>query len=119
MNTDRIVNAKPINPAELESDFWRTNAQNYLKDALNDPRKTDPKPEKAKNIILFLGDGMSLATVAATRVYIGGEEKSLSFEKFTHFGLSKVCTLHMQWKREIKIHCIIIRKLIVFSDILR
>lgn len=51
------------------------------------------KPNKdkvAKNVILFLGDGMSLATVAATRSYIKDETESLSFEKFTHFGLSKV-----------------------------
>lgn len=34
--------------------------------------------------------GMSLSTVAATRMYLGGEEKQLSFEKFAHFGLSKV-----------------------------
>lgn len=39
---------------------------------------------------MFLGDGMSLQTVAATRMYMGGEELSLSFEKFPHFGLSKV-----------------------------
>lgn len=45
---------------------------------------------KAKNLIFFLGDGMSLATVAATRMLLGGEEKSLSFEEFPHFGLSKV-----------------------------
>lgn len=39
---------------------------------------------------MFLGDGMSLATVAATRMYLGNENKQLSFEKFAHFGLSKV-----------------------------
>lgn len=48
------------------------------------------EPKRAKNIIIFLGDGMSLATVAATRMYLGNENKQLSFEKFAHFGLSKV-----------------------------
>lgn len=81
---------KIVNTDELDSNYWTTNAQNYLNDVINNPKKTDPKLQKAKNIILFLGDGMSLATVAATRSYIGGEDKSLSFEQFTHFGLSKV-----------------------------
>lgn len=74
---------------ETDADFWREHAQQYLKDVLGDPEK-QMKPRKAKNIILFMGDGMSLATVAATRMYLGGEEKQLSFEKFPHFGLSKV-----------------------------
>lgn len=45
---------------------------------------------KAKNIIMFMGDGMSLQTIAATRMYVGAEELNLSFEKFPHFGLAKV-----------------------------
>ena len=80
------------NAKEFEADYWRNNAQDYLKSVLEDPEK-EVKPKKAKNIILFLGDGMSLATVAATRMYMYGNEKSsLSFEKFAHFGLSKVRT---------------------------
>lgn len=45
---------------------------------------------------MFLGDGMSVATLAAARTYKGqlngqrGEEDSLSFEKFPYSGLSKV-----------------------------
>lgn len=74
---------------ETDNEYWRQNAQSYLKSVLEDPQK-QIKAKKAKNIILFLGDGMSLSTVAATRMYLGGEEKQLSFEKFAHFGLSKV-----------------------------
>jgi alkaline phosphatase len=48
---------------------------------------------KAKNVIMFLGDGMSLDTIAATRTLLGGEEKSLSFEDFPYFGFSKVIKL--------------------------
>ena len=52
----------------------------------------------AKNIILFIGDGMSLPTQTATRIFkaqnqdsqVKGEETFLSFEKFPHMGLSKV-----------------------------
>lgn len=50
----------------------------------------------AKNVIFFLGDGMSLPTITASRIYKGqqsgqsGEESKLSFEDFPYLGLSKV-----------------------------
>ena len=43
---------------------------------------------RASGIILFVGDGMSIATVTAGRIYVGqksganGEEHNLSFERF-------------------------------------
>lgn len=75
---------------ESHAEYWQKNAQDYLKSVLEDPEK-EIKSRNAKNVILFLGDGMSLSTVAASRMYVGGNEnKQLSFEKFAHFGLSKV-----------------------------
>lgn len=50
---------------------------------------------KAKNVILFLGDGMSLTTVAAARILDGqrkggpGEENLLSWEQFPATAFSK------------------------------
>jgi len=50
---------------------------------------------QAKNLILFIGDGMSLTTVAAARILEGqrkggsGEENRLSFENFPWTALSK------------------------------
>lgn len=50
---------------------------------------------RAKNVILFVGDGMSLTTVAAARILDGqraggaGEENQLSWERFPHTALSK------------------------------
>jgi len=50
----------------------------------------------AKNVIMFLGDGMGVATVTAGRIYAGqlrnktGEEWNLAFDKFPHVSLSKV-----------------------------
>ncbi len=50
---------------------------------------------RAKNVILFLGDGMSLTTVAAARILEGqrkgnpGEENQLSWETFPSTALSK------------------------------
>lgn len=45
---------------------------------------------KAKNVILFVGDGMGISTVTATRIYKYGEEGALSWESFPHVGLLKV-----------------------------
>lgn len=55
----------------------------------------------AKNVIIFLGDGMSIPTVTAARILKGqlqghkGEETKLSFEQFPISGLSKVKLLSM------------------------
>lgn len=46
--------------------------------------------KKAKNLIIFVADGMSIPTQTAARMYMGGEEKVLSFENFPSVGLSKV-----------------------------
>ncbi|PID62770.1 MAG: alkaline phosphatase [Gammaproteobacteria bacterium] len=58
-------------------------------------RLTEQPKLKAKNVILFVGDGMSIATLTASRIYEGqlrgesGEENLLSFEKFPYTALVK------------------------------
>ena len=57
---------------------------------------------EAKNIILFVGDGMGISTVTAARIYAGqqlglsGEEHQLSFEKMPFTGLSKTYNVNAQ-----------------------
>lgn len=72
---------------ERDGDFWNNAAQDILKKQL---QKNTLNKNVAKNIILFLGDGMSIPTLAATRIYMGGEDRELSFEKFPYNGMSKV-----------------------------
>lgn len=72
--------------------YWHQNAQRHLAERLAITENTN----RARNVILFLGDGMSLATAAATRVYIGGESSQLSFERFPHIGLSKTYCVDAQ-----------------------
>ncbi|PHR00225.1 MAG: alkaline phosphatase, partial [Erythrobacter sp.] len=49
--------------------------------------------QRAKNVILFIGDGMGISTVTAARIYAGqkqgqtGEEYVLPFENFDHVAL--------------------------------
>lgn len=57
---------------------------------------------RAKNVILFVGDGMSLTTVAAARILAGqqdggsGEEHRLGWEDFPHTALSRTYNTDMQ-----------------------
>jgi len=67
---------------------------------------------KAKNVILFIGDGMGISTVTAARILAGqqpdiidagntkpassGEENSLSFELFPYLALSKTYSANQQ-----------------------
>jgi alkaline phosphatase len=64
-----------------------------LEAALN--RVINQTPGAARNVILFVGDGMSIPTVTASRIYAGqargqtGEEYNLSFDSFPFAGLSR------------------------------
>lgn len=59
-------------------------------------------PARARNVILFVGDGMSLTTVAAARILEGqrrgepGEENRLSFEDFPATALSRTYSTDRQ-----------------------
>lgn len=59
-------------------------------------------PQKAKNVILFIGDGMGISTITAARIYDGqkrgetGEENQLSFEKFANVALVKTYNTNAQ-----------------------
>ena len=56
----------------------------------------------AKNVILFVGDGMGVSTVTAARIFAGqkegatGEEYQLSFEKFPVAGFAKTYNTNQQ-----------------------
>ncbi|XP_063237764.1 membrane-bound alkaline phosphatase-like [Bacillus rossius redtenbacheri] len=76
---------------EKDPAYWNNKAQETVKQHLFAERIEG----RAKNVILFLGDGMSIPTLTATRLYIGqkrglsGEGQELSFEQFPYTGLSK------------------------------
>ncbi|OQV19073.1 Alkaline phosphatase, tissue-nonspecific isozyme [Hypsibius exemplaris] len=78
-----------------DADFWKKQAENLIQDHLS----VKPNTKIAKNIILFIGDGLSLATATAARIYDGqrhgttGEENNLIFERLDHTALIKTyCT---------------------------
>lgn len=68
----------------------------------SEARAAAPASRKAKNVILFIGDGMGISTITAARIYEGqkrgetGEENSLSFEKFPNVALVKTYNTNAQ-----------------------
>ncbi|GAB0093476.1 Alkaline phosphatase [Sergentomyia squamirostris] len=80
------------NAQERTSDYWLNLGYNHVRDKVNKKLNTN----KAKNIVFFIGDGMSIPTLFATRVALGGEEKQLSFEKFPYSGLAKTYCVDAQ-----------------------
>ncbi|MFI3199669.1 MAG: alkaline phosphatase [Methylococcaceae bacterium] len=67
-----------------------------------DAQQLHPNSKQAKNVILFVGDGMGISTITASRIYDGqqkgghGEENSLSFEKLPYLALSKTYSVDEQ-----------------------
>lgn len=61
-----------------------------------------PNTRQAKNVILFVGDGMDITTTTAARIFDGqsrneeGEENFLSFERFPFVALSKTYNTNAQ-----------------------
>ncbi|XP_037956287.1 membrane-bound alkaline phosphatase [Teleopsis dalmanni] len=88
---------RPISPdykpykEELSSEYWNKKAENILKDKLKLTSKESKR--KAKNVILFLGDGMSIHTVTATRNFLGDSSQQVYFETFPYIGLSKTYSI--------------------------
>ncbi|MCB5187764.1 alkaline phosphatase [Methylobacillus caricis] len=70
--------------------------------ALAAAKKLYPNTRKAKNVILFVGDGMGVSTVTAARILEGqlkgldGERNKLSFETLPYLALSKTYSANQQ-----------------------
>lgn len=91
--------AAPKAPQRAESaQRWFEEGAQTARDGAN----LRPNPFKAKNVILFVGDGMGISTIAAARIREGqlkggsGEENSLSFEKLPYVSLSKTYSVDGQ-----------------------
>ena len=70
--------------------------------ALAQAKQIFPNAKRAKNIILFVGDGMGVSTVTAARIFEGqmkgvdGERNLLSFEKLPYVSMSKTYSANQQ-----------------------
>jgi len=83
---------------DSQAGYLRAEARIKGKDA----RLSAARHRRAKNVILFIGDGMGISTVTAARILEGqnkggyGEENSLSFDEFSHSALVKTYSVNQQ-----------------------
>ena len=81
-------------PPNIDRYDWLQEGQDELKTAFHMTQRQNWNI--AKNVILFIGDGMASTTITAARVFKGqtekvnGREALLEWELFPHTGLSRV-----------------------------
>ncbi|MCW8878709.1 MAG: alkaline phosphatase [Kangiellaceae bacterium] len=84
-------------PEHQTQSIWYTDSQTTISQKLQQQTTT-----RAKNVILFIGDGMGISTLTASRILEGqlaggnGEEHNLSFETFPHTALVKTYNVDAQ-----------------------
>uniref|UniRef100_A0A1I8IAQ4 alkaline phosphatase n=1 Tax=Macrostomum lignano TaxID=282301 RepID=A0A1I8IAQ4_9PLAT len=89
-----------LSSSSSDLSHWAKIAKQDLQTATDVLRQT--KENRAKNAILFLGDGMGVPSITVGRILKGqlagnsGEEEILEFERFPHTGLSKTYNTDMQ-----------------------
>ena len=87
--------ATPSNPKAAA--WYQAGAQ-----VVSTNQRVNPNERKAKNVILFVGDGMGISTVTAARILEGqlrgkmGEENLLAFERLPNVALSKTYSANQQ-----------------------
>ncbi|XP_064099757.1 alkaline phosphatase-like [Macrobrachium nipponense] len=86
-------------PKVEDRNYWYNQAKEQMESLLEATRTSKGY---AKNVILFVGDGMGISTVTASRILKGqrlgysGEDYKLSFEKFPFVALAKTYNLDAQ-----------------------
>ena len=91
---------QPLFPVKRQesAETWRRDGWAAIERAKREKIRTG----KAKNVILFMGDGMGVTTLTASRILEGqlrgesGEENRLSFEEFPFSALSKTYSTNQQ-----------------------
>lgn len=87
--TDVVISTPSIDRPSGETPAW------WFNQGAAEAANLGASKGRAKNLILFVGDGMSLTTVAAARIFEGqskggsGEENRLSWERWPHTALSR------------------------------
>ncbi|MCC5887510.1 MAG: alkaline phosphatase [Gammaproteobacteria bacterium] len=88
---------EPAPLTEADAEYWREQGRQALRQA---GRPSPPPP--ARNVILFVGDGMGVSTVTAARILAGqlaggpGEDHRLYMETLPRTGLAKTYNVNQQ-----------------------
>jgi alkaline phosphatase len=89
-------------PADTTKTYWADSGKAKLNLLKTESYKLNAT--RAKNVILFVGDGMGISTITAARILEGqkikgstkGEENLLSFEQFPNTALSRTYSVNQQ-----------------------
>ncbi|KAH8382476.1 hypothetical protein KR009_003725 [Drosophila setifemur] len=88
-----------------DAKFWYKVALRQLEKTIKQAQRAEENSyqKKAKNIIVFIGDGMGVSTISAGRIYKGqylkhgnGEEETLVFDDFPNTGMAKTYNVDKQ-----------------------
>lgn len=84
------------------SNTWFTDGKRKVEVAQSTAEAIEAAKGQAKNVILFVGDGLGVSTITAARILEGqqmgkqGEEHELSFDKFPFSGFAKTYNVDAQ-----------------------
>ncbi len=87
---------------QIAAEWYQQGESQIIQNQEQAQRAGEMANKQAKNIILFIGDGMGISTVTAARILAGqqqghtGEENNLFFETFPHLALSKTYNTNQQ-----------------------
>jgi alkaline phosphatase len=101
-SSDKDDDKVSIVPKDTASKEWYTAAQAEVTEAKSVADAVNNAKGSAKNIILFVGDGMGISTVTASRILQGqmnnedGEDHMLSYDQFPFSGLAKTYNTNQQ-----------------------
>ncbi len=88
----------PVVFAVEDANFWLNDGAAELAAS----KRLVPNARRAKNVILFIGDGMGISTITGARIFEGqqrgvdGERNLLAFEKLPYVALSKTYSTNQQ-----------------------
>jgi alkaline phosphatase len=94
----KVTVKKQLQPAKESPEWWYQQGASKVKELA----QLQKFPRQAKNVILFVGDGMNISTITAARILEGqnrgefGEENELSFDTFPQTALSKTYNTNLQ-----------------------
>ncbi|KFQ95711.1 Alkaline phosphatase, tissue-nonspecific isozyme, partial [Nipponia nippon] len=98
-----LCSASLVPEREKDPEYWRGGAGGQAQETLRAALRLQRLNQNvAKNLILFLGDGMGVSTVTAARILKGqlqnrkGEESLLEMDKFPYVALAKTYNTNAQ-----------------------
>lgn len=81
-----ILQTVPVYNSKEGQGYWKQEGADEISEALNQ-RVIEGT---AKNVIVFIADGMGMTTMTSSRIYGKGENGFLAWEKFNNVGVLKV-----------------------------